>query len=214
MTIIYLHGFGSSPQSGKAQFLKQKCQEISRELLIPDLTLGNFQTMTITKILNYLQHSFSNEALLVVGSSLGGFIAVQWAIRNVQIKEMILLAPALNFPAAIGQWIGSEALAEWEKQGTREFFHYGFQKNIALNYEFYLDAQQYRHWQLARTLSIAILHGKQDEVVPAEVSIEFQKQYPQVELHLVESDHSLNDPVSLELLWQKLKSAIERLDDV
>lgn len=210
MKIVYLHGFASSPQSGKAQFLVQKLAEQGKAdlLAVPDLNLGDFSRVTITKMLNFLQLEFSKQPLLVIGSSLGGFVAVQWAMRNPLVQFLLLLAPALNFPTALGEWLGEAGIKAWQEQGDRPFFHYGNQQHVSLHYEFYRDAQQYANWRWERNLPIVILHGKRDVVVPPQVSIDFSAQHQGVELHLLDSDHSLSDQASLELLWHQLEMAM------
>jgi pimeloyl-ACP methyl ester carboxylesterase len=208
MKIVYLHGFASSPNSGKALFLREQLLNHQRELIIPDLNLGNFGKMTITKVLNCLQTELGDQPLIVIGSSLGGFLAVQWTIVNPLIERLILLAPALNFPTAITSWLGEPALNQWREEGDRAFFHYGEQKQIPLHFEFYVDAQKYANHQLSRQLPITILHGKQDVVVPPQVSIDFAEARSWVKLHLLESDHSLGDSASLALLWQEVENAL------
>lgn len=202
MKFVYLHGFASGPRSSKAQFLAQKFTEIGQELWIPDLNLGDFRTMTISKILNYLQTETScAPALTVIGSSLGGFIASQWAIRRPSIESLILLAPAFRFPETLSVWLGAEAIHQWQTTGARQFFHYGDQQELALDYQFYADAQSYTQ-SLDRALTIEILHGIKDRVVPHQLSLEFSQSRPWVNLHLLDSDHSLAQPADLNLLWQ------------
>jgi pimeloyl-ACP methyl ester carboxylesterase len=202
MQFVYLHGFASSPRSGKAQFLQAKFREVGQELWIPDLNMGDFCHITISQILDYLQaETQSCQALTVIGSSLGGFIASQWAIRHPSIERLILLAPALRFPETLSAWLGETEIRQWETTGSRRFWHYGAGQELPLHYEFFTDAQLYVH-SLDRSLPIEILHGVEDTVVPYTLSQEFAQSRPWVNLHLLDSDHSLAQPSDLKLLWQ------------
>jgi len=56
---------------------------------------------------------------------------------------------------------------------------------------------------------ITIIHGVSDDVVPFENSQRFVREHLETELHLIESDHRLND--SLELVGKIFKHALEDL---
>jgi len=201
MRCIYLHGFASSPKSGKARYLVSKFQELGLELDVPDLNLGDFRRMTISAVLEFL-HSTYTEPIAVIGSSLGGYIALLLAQQNPLVQKLLLLAPAITFPFGIKGWLGTEAIAQWQEMGYREFWHYEAQRLVPLNYQFYEDVQSYATVQFERELPIVILHGKRDEVVPVHISTQFAQNRPYVDLHIVDSDHSLGDSSTLSYLWQ------------
>lgn len=48
-TYIYLHGFASSPQSSKAEYLRDRFAASEIDLNIPDLNQGDFSHLTITR---------------------------------------------------------------------------------------------------------------------------------------------------------------------
>src|SRR5579862_6515626 len=61
-SVIYLHGFASGPQSGKAQFFRRKFagQGIAIEIL--RLDEGDFEHLTITRQLAVIQRAVESEA--------------------------------------------------------------------------------------------------------------------------------------------------------
>jgi Uncharacterised protein family (UPF0227). len=46
---IYLHGFGSGPQSAKATFFRQRLQQVGIPVQVPDLNQDNFAQLTLTR---------------------------------------------------------------------------------------------------------------------------------------------------------------------
>jgi len=214
MNYLYLHGFASSPKSSKAMFLQAQFARIGLTLDVPDLNLDNFSEVTLTKQLTYLKSEYGESPLVVIGSSLGGYLAVQMAIALPQVQKLVLLAPAFEFSKCLAQDLGEEAIAQWQATGTRAVYHYGFKQEIPLNYEFFSDAQTYLLKSLERELPILIIHGDNDEVVACSLSQNFVStglkdgfHRSQVTLEIVESDHSLGNVV--DLIWQKTATFLE-----
>jgi predicted esterase YcpF (UPF0227 family) len=209
MNYLYLHGFASSPNSYKATYMKEKFQELGLTLHVPDLNLTDFGEVTLSDQLAYLDRTYlqNNEPIVVIGSSLGGFLAVLLAAQNPLVEKLVLFAPAFGFGDRIAQNIGAENVAQWEQAGTREFYHYGLKRNVNLQFQFLVDAQKHSEAQLTRSLPILIFHGIHDDVVPAFLSEEFAKVRSQVILKLLNDDHALgNDLISI---WQYTKEFLE-----
>ena len=206
MNYLYLHGFASSPQSYKAQYMQRKFAELGLTLHVPDLNLDDFTTVTLSEQLAYLDRTYlhNQEPSLVIGSSLGGFLAVQLAARNPFVQKLVLFAPAFGFSQRIAQNLGTENISKWQESGIREFYHYGLKRNVNLQFQFFVDAQQYSEENLTRSLPILIFHGIHDQVVPAALSKEFAKQRSQVILKLLDDDHALGK--DLESAWQDIQS--------
>jgi len=205
MKYLYLHGFASSPQSTKARYMQQKFAELGLTLHVPDLNLADFSKVTISEQLIYLDRNYLNddEPLVVIGSSLGGFLAVQLASQNVLTQKLVLLAPAFGFSQRIAKTLGAENMAQWQQDGSREFYHYGLKRNLNLQFQFFVDAQKYSEEKLTRSLPILIFHGIDDDVVPSALSEQFAKMRSQVTLKLLIDDHALGK--DLDSIWQDIK---------
>ena len=88
--LVFIHGLESTAQGTKGQFFRQ----LFPQMIIEDYT-GDFETR-MSKLNSLLA---SSTDLILVGSSYGGLMAVQFAMGNEgRVKKMILLAPALNLP--------------------------------------------------------------------------------------------------------------------
>lgn len=209
MNYLYLHGFASSPNSYKANYMKEKFQELGLTLHVPDLNLTDFGHITLSEQLAYLDRTYlqNHEPIAVIGSSLGGFLAVLLAAKNPLVEKLVLLAPAFGFGDRIAQNIGAENIAQWQQEGVREFYHYGLKRNVNLQFQFLVDAQKYSEAQLTRSLPILIFHGIHDDVVPASLSEIFAQERSQVILKLLNDDHALgNDLINI---WQDTKQFLE-----
>ncbi len=144
MHIVYLHGFASSPQSGKAQFFKRKFEERGISIDIPDLEQGNFERLTVSGMLDVLDRTLAGRPSVVMGSSLGGFTAALYAARHPrEVERLVLLAPALQFAKRWKARFGPEELEEWKREGSKSFYHYGHKRDARLGYAFVEDAMQF-----------------------------------------------------------------------
>ncbi len=212
MKYLYLHGFGSSPESRKAQFFKRKFKEKNINLLIPDLNGENFTELTLTSQIEIIKKILKSykDSFVLIGSSLGGYISALCANSEEKefkkIKKMILLAPAFEFSKRILKK-DKEKFAKWQKEKYIEVFHYQWNRNIPLSFGFYLDSRKYESRNLSRQIPCLIFHGLQDNVVPFQVSIHYSLINTESRLILVNSEHSLLDQISY--LWDETKLFLE-----
>lgn len=198
MRIVYLHGFASSPLSSKAVFFADKFRALGVPFEAPQLDAGDFEGLTISGQLRIVDQAVGNKPAVLMGSSLGGYLAALYAARSVQVEKMVLLAPAFQFPTRWRARYSAQELELWGKRGTIPFFHYGFKEERGLGYQIVDDAQKYEDEPAFRQPAL-ILHGLKDEVVPVALSKAFAEGHPNVQLRLVDSGHELTDV--LELLW-------------
>jgi len=196
--VVYLHGFASSPQSSKAQFFRRKFEERGLPIKIPQLDQGNFEGLTITGQLAVVDQAVSGKPVILMGSSLGGYLAALYAARNPNAEKLVLLAPALEFPRRWRERFSAEELALWKQRGSLAFFHYGYKTERPLGYGFVEDSVKYQN-QPEFSQPALVLHGIRDSVVPAAVSRKYAARHPNIILRLLESGHELTDV--LEELW-------------
>ncbi|HTB15188.1 MAG TPA: YqiA/YcfP family alpha/beta fold hydrolase [Bryobacteraceae bacterium] len=206
MRIVYLHGFASSPQSGKARFFAEKFRELGVPFNAPQLDEGNFEGLTITGQLNVIDRAVGGEPAVLMGSSLGGYLAALYAARSVQVDKLVLLAPAFQFPTRWRARYSDHELELWRHRGTIPFFHYGFKEERGLGYQIVEDALKYEDEPAFRQPAL-VLHGIKDEVVPADLSKAFAEGHPNVTLRLLDSGHELTDV--LDELWMETAAFLQ-----
>lgn len=90
--LIYLHGFNSSPQSHKAQFLARWMREhgLGAQFACPELPHRPLQAIAVIEE-EMARHS--GEPLALIGSSLGGFYATWLAEKH--RAPAVLINPAV-----------------------------------------------------------------------------------------------------------------------
>jgi uncharacterized protein len=205
--LVYLHGFTSAPGGNKGTFARRWAEERGIPFHAPDLNLPSFETLTLTaqvKAVEALLRSLPKPAVLI-GSSLGGFIATAVAQRGAPIQSMILLAPAIHFAR---RRMTSPAWAGYRERGELELFHFGAGRLLRLGPELLRDLPNWiddDQWRLS--VPTVILHGRMDEAVPLTESQAYHDRNPGTVLHVLEDDHSLLAPPSLECLRSELEAA-------
>ncbi len=207
---IYLHGFASSPQSGKAQYLRDRFDiEAKIKLNILDLNQGDFTNLSLTRQIRQTVAAFPSQELpiILIGSSFGGLTATWVANKYPQVTSLILLAPAFGFPANWRSRLEETQLKQWQESNYLSVYHYGEDRYLPLNYQFLIDAESYDQSELKRNLPTLILHGKYDDVIPIEVSRAYANQHSSVKLVELDSDHTLND--SKAIIWQEIQSFLD-----
>jgi uncharacterized protein len=201
---FYLHGWASSPASSKARFFQQNFANLAISLHIPDLNQDDFYHLTLTRQLQQVAALFpKNREITLIGSSLGGLVALWLAQQNIQVKQLVLLAPALDFSRNSQRVIGAENLRRWQAEGELSMMHHAYEKEMLLSYEFIADMDHYLDENLQRQLSTLILHGAHDDVVPIQLSEQFAATRPWVTVRTFDSDHSLGNV--LPELWQEVQ---------
>jgi pimeloyl-ACP methyl ester carboxylesterase len=201
--IVYLHGFASSPMSGKAQFFKSRFAARGIHIDVPQLDRGDFTGLTITGQLEVIADTVKGRPAVLMGSSLGGYLASLFAARHENICKLVLLAPAIQFPRRWRARYSPEDLERWKRWGSVPIFHYGSKEQVRLGYQFMEDSMKYEDEPDFKQPAL-ILHGLHDDVVPARISELYANQRGNITLKLVESAHELTDV--LDKLWAETEA--------
>lgn len=203
MHVIYLHGFASSARSTKGTYFAAKFRERGVTLHTPDFNEPEFSTLTVTRMVEQVERlldGLPQSPVALIGSSLGGFVAVQVALRR-KVDYLVLLAPALDFSGKRLHTLGDRGLAEWETSGQLNVFHYGYGRMLPVHYALYTDACGYDCVDAKLSMPILIFQGRQDTSVSPEMVERWAASRPNVELHMLDDDHQLG--ASLDYIWEE-----------
>ena len=207
MVVVYLHGFASSPQSSKATFFAERLARAGITLLCPDLNRPQFATLTVSRMLRQLDDQLASLApteVVLIGSSLGGFVAIEAAARQPgrplhPISRLILLAPAVELEWDRWSEVGPGGVERWRKDGQVEVFHYAMDRPEQLGFGFYEDATQYDPASRRLALPMLVFQGRQDESVSPEIVERFARHQSAATLHMLDDTHQLKN--SLDFIW-------------
>jgi len=188
--ILYLHGFASGPSSSKARYFRGRLESAGASVTVPDLAEGDFEHLTISRQLAVVERLADGKATSLIGSSMGGYLAALYAARHPEAARLVLLAPAFDFARRWAERLGPEQLATWQREGSMDVFHYADNRNRALSYQLFDDAQAFEPYPDFSQPAL-IFHGEHDDVVPVAFSREFAATHPNAHLEILDSGHEL-----------------------
>jgi hypothetical protein len=203
-----LHGFASSPQSTNARFFAEKFAQAGIAFAAPALDGGDFQNLTVSAQMQIVEAAVSTlDRPVLMGSSLGGYIAALYAARHpASVDRLILLAPAFRFLERWRTRLDPAELAQWKQQGWAPIYHYGAKSDQRLGYQFLEDAEKFDPVPDFHQRAL-ILHGTEDKVVPYQSSYDFALEHARTRLAPFPSGHELTDV--LDGLWREAASFLE-----
>jgi pimeloyl-ACP methyl ester carboxylesterase len=193
MRTLYLHGFASGPLSKKAAFFCDRMPALE----VPDLAAGDFEHLTITGQLGVIEKMAAGDAISLIGSSMGGYLAALYAARHRETAKIVLLAPAFGF---VRRWSQAPEAKAWRETGLLDVYHCGEKRSRRLSYHLIEDALQYEDFPDFEQPAL-IFHGLNDTVVPPTLSEQFAAAHGNARLRLLDSDHELLNV--LETIWRE-----------
>ena len=118
---------------------------------------------------------------------MGGYLACLTAQTRDRVKAIYLMAPGFNF------------LRRWKKKLEHSqvtgplipLFHYGYNKEVFINTNLFLDAETWQSFSLDKNIPTRIVHGLHDDTVDIQESREFVRTHPWCKLTELDSDHGL-----------------------
>lgn len=207
LMVIYLHGFASGATSAKATYLGQRLRARGVDVETPDLNLPDFSTLTVTRMLEQTRALMDtvNAPVTLIGSSLGAFVAVNAAAKwPNRVKNLVLMAPALDFGDHNQSGPGGADLGDWKRAGVLNVFHFGYGRVMPVHYELYEDARRYNAMDATLEMPVLVFQGRRDTAVSPQTVEEWAKRRPNVELHMLDDDHQLTG--SLPYIWEKISA--------
>jgi hypothetical protein len=96
ISVLYFHGFASSPASAKITALRPLLEPHGIELNTPDLNIPSFERLDFDAVVEHaVATGRAQPPRAMVGSSLGALVALAVAKRGLAVP-LVLIAPALG----------------------------------------------------------------------------------------------------------------------
>jgi len=198
--MVYLHGFASGPGSTKARFFRARFAELGVALDVPDLA-PDFTHMTIGSMLAIVDAILDRGPAVLLGSSLGGYLATLAAARRPdRVPALVLFAPAFGFVQRWEERVDPAAMARWRAKGTARVYHYGHERELPLSIAL-LDEGSRHPTEPDPAAPALVFAGRRDESVPLPVVEHFARARAGRELVVFDSGHELTDV--LEPMWER-----------
>lgn len=210
-SVIYAHGFASSPGGAKAAFFRERSAEYGIAFRVPDLNMPDFEHLTLTAMIARLAEEIAAcpaGPVYVIGSSMGAAVSLHCLDRapapvSSRVEKLVFLAPAFNLAINWLHRLGGKGVTKWQSKGALPVYHYGYAEERPLHFAFFEDLGQYNSYSVEVSLPMLVFHGLHDETVPYEQSVRFAEDRPNVDLRLIEGDHQLIG--QLEEIWPAVR---------
>jgi hypothetical protein len=205
--LLYFHGFASGPASTKAEVVRARLAALGHALVVPDLA-PDFTHQTISSQLAIVEALLGSEPAILMGSSLGGYLAALVAARHPErVRALVLLAPAFAFAPRWEAQLGPEVMAHWRRHGVMPVMHYGREHEELLSVELLSDARRYPDEPDPRAPALVVA-GRFDDAVPLDSIEAFAHKRPERELVVFDAGHQLTEV--LDPLWDRMRDFLTR----
>ena len=176
--LYYIHGYMSEPNSTKGTLFNKKLN--AKAIKYRDCEP---EDLKITDCLLRIRKEIENdENAILIGSSLGGLLAAKTALDNSNVKQIILLNPAI-----IPLYVDILKIQDMPQ-------------------EILADMQDFRLFKNKISAKINILAGMMDDVVPNKWVEEFAKAQD-VKIRYLDDDHSFS--LNLHILPQIISEILQ-----
>ncbi len=190
--IVYLHGFASGPGSAKGRALEERFAALGVPFHRGDLTPGElgFERSTPRTMLAEAERLVAlHRPRVLMGSSLGGYLAALVAARDPSIQRVVLLAPAFGLFERWRARVGLDEERRWRAEGLLVDHHAtGTKRRIA--WSFMEDAATLPAYPVVRAPALC-LAGTRDETVPIADVERFVAMTPGARLVALDDGHEL-----------------------
>ena len=216
--LVFLPGYMSDMEGGKATALFDWAVGEGRECLLFDYSGcgqsdGDFADGTLSRwreeVVALIEHAIANERLVLVGSSMGGWLMLLAAMRlGNRVAGLVGIAAAPDFT----DW-GYDA-AQKAALGAGETIHeesdYGYDP-MPTHPAFWQDGEREKLLDsgAALTCPVRLLHGEEDSDVPPQISLRLARALhsQDVQVTLVKGgDHRLSRDGDIALLLRTVAS--------
>lgn len=217
-TVVLCHGMESTKEGTKHQALATRLAALGYGCLRFDFSYvgesgGRFEDLTISGEVDDLAGACAfvrgrgARSLALVGSSLGGTVALLYAAGDADVRALVTIA-AVSRPLGIVERLGPARVAAWRERGYRE------EATGRLSRGFLDDLACHDVLATARAIRAATLvtHGDADDVVPVADAHALAAVLPEPHALAITPgcDHRYSDPAHLAALLDRTVDWITR----
>ena len=159
-SVLYFHGFASSPESAKVVALRPLLEPYGIRLNTPDLNVPSFEKLDFDAIVaSAAAVARRDPPHAVVGSSMGALVALSLAHSGVSVP-LVLIAPALG---VAGRWI--EKIPPGDPVVV---YNYALAADAPIHRAFFEQMANLHVGDNPPPSRVTVIMGRQDETVPFE----------------------------------------------
>ena len=223
--VLFLHGFKSDLEGDKPKNLFKFCKKnkigfLALEYSGHGKSYGKFEDGNITSwtedTKKIIKRKINNKKLIVVGSSMGGWIALNlFKEFKKNILAFVGIAPAPEFLDRL-MWnkFTNKVKKQLIKDKFHKFNHGGYEYNIS--YNLIKDGRRNKIFNKNYTnkIFITILHGQKDDLVPVSISRKILKIFTKAKKKLIivkRGDHSLSNKRNLKRITNEVSYILKKL---
>jgi len=206
--VILCHGMDSNKESDKLVFLGRALAQRGLLTLRFDFAYvgessGRFEDITYNGEVEDLSAAYAfirsrcDKKIGVLGSSMGGTVALLFAAREPTVAALVTIAAPFHPEAFPHRMLTPIQIQRWRDDGFT--LHNGRRLNVSLLLD--LETIDVAAAVKRITCPVLILHGETDEVVPVQEAYELRDSLPHAKrlLILKGADHRLSNPAAMEL---------------
>ncbi|SEN46924.1 Pimeloyl-ACP methyl ester carboxylesterase [Nitrosomonas marina] len=217
--IVFLGGFRSDMNGTKARFLEQICAQSGQSYLRFDYgghgsSSGVFEQGTVGSwkqdAVDIIDHVFAQRGVVLVGSSMGGWIALRLLLeRLVQVKGVIGIAAAPDFTRDIKNRMTSPERASLTRNGYLELPSAYAETPYIVTRALLEDGERQAVLDKVHEIQVplVLIHGKQDADVSWKKARDTATAFkgPDTRVLLIdEAGHRLSKPENLRVIANEL----------
>lgn len=212
--VLFISGFLSKRWGNKSRALAELCHDRNWGFCCFDFrgtgdSEGNFTDYTLKNWLEdataVAQMIGAHGPVLIIGSSLGGWLAWLLGQAHEVVKSLLLIAPAFNMMGERAREIAPERRQSWQATGWMAYDDDDLHRKYPLSWKWVEESEELWRRRLSppRRVKTTILHGLQDTVIPPAVSWRFaqhvlaQDPHFPIEVVFKTGDHRLSAPNDL-----------------
>jgi predicted esterase YcpF (UPF0227 family) len=191
VSVLYFHGFASSPASAKITALRPLLEPHGIVLDTPDLNVPSFEKLDLDAIIALgVERARRESPAAIVGSSLGAIVALEVAARGIDVP-LVLIAPALG------------VAQRWKERLPASdpivVFNHARNGDASIHRAFFEQIDEVRIDERPPAARVTVIMGRHDETVPFDLVRERWEAWeasgdlaPGSEfIEIAEGDHSL-----------------------